>query len=163
MEAYLNNPAFWVGLAFFIFIALVIKPLAKIIPAALDKRAREIAEELERAQALREEAQLVLAQYQKKQRESLQEAEEIIQKANQEARRITKEAEADLEESMQKRMKLAMDKIAQAERQALQEVQNHLIDITVAAARHLIQEGSTTASQEAMVRQATQDLQKKLL
>ncbi|MBM3617337.1 MAG: F0F1 ATP synthase subunit B, partial [Alphaproteobacteria bacterium] len=121
-----------------------------------------INEEIERATALREEAQAILAKYQKKQRESLKEAEEIVQKANLEARRITKEAEQNVEAALKKRMKLAVEKIEQAERQALQEVQARVIDVTVAATRQIIESKLTATTRDELVRAAADDLQGKL-
>lgn len=162
MADLLHNPVFWVSLATFGVTAALIKVLTPIVIKALDKRTAEISEELERAMALREEAQVVLAQYQKKQRESLKEAEEIVQKANLEARRITREAEQDVEDQLKKRMKLAVGKIEQAERQALQEVQSRVIDITVAASREIVESKLTGKAREELVSAAAQDVQKKL-
>lgn len=158
----LENPVFWVSLSTAFVTIMLVRALTPIVSKSLDKRAAEINEELERAVALREEAQIILAQYQKKQRESLKEAEEIVQKANLEARRITREVEQDVEEQLKKRMKLAMDKIEQAERQALQEVQNRIIDITVAASRSLVNSKLTDKAREELVASATNDVQKKM-
>lgn len=158
----LENPVFWVSLSTLFVTGALIKVLTPVVTKAMDKRAAEISEELERAVALREEAQVILAQYQKKQRESLKEAEEIVQKANLEARRITREAEQDMEEQLKKRMKLAMDKIEQAERQALQEVQNRIIDVTVAASRSLVDSKLTDKAREELIANATNDVQKKM-
>jgi F-type H+-transporting ATPase subunit b len=158
----LENPVFWVSLSTLFVTGALIKILTPVVTKAMDKRAAEISEELERAVALREEAQVILAQYQKKQRESLKEAEEIVQKANLEARRITREAEQDMEEQLKKRMKLAMDKIEQAERQALQEVQNRIIDVTVAASRSLVDSKLTDKAREELIANATNDVQKKM-
>lgn len=158
----LENPVFWVSLSTLFVTGALIKILTPVVTKAMDKRAAEISEELERAVALREEAQVILAQYQKKQRESLKEAEEIVQKANLEARRITREAEQDMEEQLKKRMKLAMDKIEQAERQALQEVQNRIIDVTVAASRSLVDSKLTDKAREELIASATNDVQKKM-
>lgn len=156
------NPSLWVTLAFVFVVFMLIKKLVPVVTVSLDKRAKEIGEELERAQALREEAQVVLSQYQKKQRESLKEADEIIQKANLEARRITKEAEANVEDALKKRMKLAVDKIEQAERQALNEVQSHLVDLTLAATREIIAEKLDAKTRDDMVAGAAQDIEQKL-
>lgn len=160
--ALLENPVLWVSLATLFVVVMLIKLLTPVITKALDKRSADINEELERAMALREEAQVILAQYQKKQRESLKEAEEIVQKANLEARRITREAEQDVGEQLKKRMKLAVDKIEQAERHALQEVQGRVIDITVAAARSIVDSKLTASAREELVSNAAQDVQKKL-
>lgn len=161
-DLHLANTALWVSVATVIFLALVLRPLIRFVTQMLDKRTEQISEELERAMALREEAQVILAQYQKKQRESMKEAEEIIQKANLEARRITKEAEVNAEEALKKRMKLAMDKIEQAERHALQEVQGHVIDITIAATRKILAEKLDTNARNELLNQATQDIREKL-
>lgn len=160
--ALLENPVFWVSLSTLFVFVMLVKLLTPIITKALDKRSADINEELERAMALREEAQVILAQYQKKQRESLKEAEEIVQKANLEARRITREAEQDVEDQLKKRMKLAVDKIEQAERHALQEVQGRVIDITVAATRSIVDNKLTAAAREELISNAAQDVQKKL-
>jgi F-type H+-transporting ATPase subunit b len=158
----LHNPVFWVSFATLVVTLALIKVLIPIVTSALDKRSAEISEELERAMTLREEAQVILAQYQKKQRESLKEAEDIVQKANLEARRITREAEQDVEEQLKKRMKMAMDKVAQAERHALQEVQNRVIEITIAATRNIVNGKLDKTAHAELISTAAEDVQKKL-
>lgn len=162
MFPFLGNSGFWVTVATLFVIWLLVKFLAPVVIRGLDKRAADISEELDRALALREEAQEILAQYQKKQRESMKEAEEIVQKANLEARRITRDAEQEVEEQLKKRTKLALDKIEQAERQALQDVQNRVIDITVTATRTVVDSKLTAAAREELVSGAAKDVQKKL-
>ncbi|MEL7029813.1 MAG: hypothetical protein AAGL49_11535, partial [Pseudomonadota bacterium] len=49
------------------------------IANALDKRSKAIADELDEARRLREEAQELLAHYQRKQREAETEAQEIVE------------------------------------------------------------------------------------
>ena len=75
----LLNPAFWVGLCFGLFLLLLIyKKVPATIIAALDKRADLILSELDEARRLREEAQALLADYERKQRGAEKEAESII-------------------------------------------------------------------------------------
>ncbi len=157
-----EDPGFWVTVAFIFIVGLLWKYLVPMITRAMDNRALQIKEELDHAMMLREEAQVLLAQYQKRQRESLQEAENIIQQANMEARRITKEAEEEVESALKKRMQLANDKIAQAERKALQEVQNHIIDITVAATRQIISDKLDTKARNDLLKVAAQDIEQKM-
>lgn len=158
----LQSAGFWVTVSFVIVVGMLWKFLVPLITRSLDQRTSQIKDELDHAMALREEAQVLLAKYQKKQRESLQSAEEIIQKANLEARRITKEAEAEVEVALKKRMKLAMDKIEQAERKALQDVQDHIIDITVAATRQIVEKNLTPDTRDTLIKLASQDIEKKL-
>lgn len=162
LSHFFENPVTWISLSFVLVVALIVKKVVPLAVNGLDNRSRNISEEIERATALREEAQAILAKYQKKQRESLKEAEEIVQKANLEARRITKEAEQAVEAALKKRMKLAVEKIEQAERTALQEVQERVIDITVAAAREIVADKLTPAAREALVEAAQKHLQQKL-
>ena len=85
MSEIIQEPEFWTGLAFIIFVVLMFKPLKKALLAGLDSRIEQIRSEVEEAQRLREEAQTLLASYQRKQREAAQEAEEIVKQAKEDA------------------------------------------------------------------------------
>lgn len=133
-----SDPTFWVALAFVCFIALVFKPISKFATSALDSRAEKIKEELDEAEKLRNEAQDLLAQYQRKQRDASKEAEEIIQHAKDEAERLDREGRARLEAALERREKLAMDRIQLAEQQAVERVRNQAIAIAIAAAESVL-------------------------
>ena len=117
----LHDPAFWVAIGFVLFAVLVGPKLFKAITGALDERSAKIAAELERAVKLREEAQNLLAQFQRKHRDAMKEADEIITHAKEEAERLAKQAQIDLEATVKRREQLAVQNIAQAEAQAMQE------------------------------------------
>ena len=90
---------FWVAVAFFIFVAFLGYIGAhRMILASLDGRRDRIKAELDEARRLREEAQKLLADYQRKQREVEGEAEIIISNAQAEAERVAAEAHARMEE-----------------------------------------------------------------
>jgi F-type H+-transporting ATPase subunit b len=158
----LHEPEFWVAVSFFIFVALAWKPLAKMVTAALDDRASKIRIDLERAAKLREEAQNLLAEYQKKQRDALKEAEAIIAAAKAEAERLSAQAATDLEITLKRREQLALQRIAQAEQQAVAEVRAAAVDIAIAAAGKLLAEKLDPARQDALVDGAIKELQGKL-
>ena len=71
MAHLLENPETWILVSFVIFIGLVSKKAYAAITSALDSRASRINEELEQATRLREEAQALLAQYERQQRGSV--------------------------------------------------------------------------------------------
>ena len=81
MEPELENPETWVLVAFLIFIALVTKKAYLVITVALDARATRIREGLDDAARLREEAQSLLAQYQRQQRGAGSEIEAMLERA----------------------------------------------------------------------------------
>lgn len=156
------EPEFWLAIAFVIFIALMAKPLGSKIGAALDSRANAIAREIAEAEKLRDEAQALLASYQRKSREALKEAEQILANAEAEARRIREDAAAQLEASLKRREQLALDKIAQAEARAVEDVRNAAVDVALAATRELIEKNLDTDKSQALVEDAIKDLPKRL-
>lgn len=158
------DPTFWVAIAFIIFVALAIKPLGvhRQMFAALDKRGQRIGKEIEEAEALREEAQKLLADYKRKQRDAVKEAEEIVAHAKAEAGRLREQAQKDLEASLQRREQAAMEKIAQAEAQALQEIRNQAVDVALAATARLISDNLDQAKSASLVDEAIGDLSGKL-
>jgi len=158
----LENTNFWVALAFLIFAFVIYKTGWRAIIGGLDARADRIRQELEQAQKLREDAQAALAQYQRKQRDALKEAENIIAAAREEADRIRRQAAADLEGALKRREQQAMDKIAQAETQALQQVRDLAVDIAIAATERLLVENMDQARNDRLVNQAIADLPSKL-
>lgn len=130
---------FWVltGLIIFIGIAIYMKVPGMLV-AGLDKRREDIANELEEARRLREEAQQLLASYQRKQREAMKEAEDIVTQAKAEAERLAAETRSAMTALVARRTKMADDKIAQAEAQAMADIRAVASDVAIAAAREII-------------------------
>ena len=107
---------FWVAVAFVVFLGVlaylgVHETLVKLV----DQRRDRIKAELDEARRLKEEAQALLAQYQRRQREAEQEAAAIIAGASAEAERMLAEAKTKMEEFVARRSSMAETKIAQAE------------------------------------------------
>ncbi len=135
------DATFWVGVAFFAFVGLLLYlKVPAMVTAILDKRTQDISDELDRARALREEAQALLASYQRKQRDAEKEAETIVEQANAEAERLTAETTANLEEELQRRSAIALEKISQAEAQAVADVRDFAVDVATSAARRVVTE-----------------------
>ena len=132
------DPEFWVLLAVLVFAAIVWKPVRRFIVGTLDQRAMRIQGELEEARKLREEAEQLLADYQKKQREAAAEAQAIVAHAREEAERIAAQAARDLQQSLERRQRLAEERIAQAESKALDEIRAAAVDVAIDAARRVI-------------------------
>ena len=130
---------FWVAVSFVGFIALLVYyNVPGLISKALDERADAIRQELDEARRLREEAQQLLADYQRKSREAEDEANAIIAQAKREAEALAAETRNSLKEGLERRTKLAEEKIARAEAQALNEVRAAAVDSAIAAAERII-------------------------
>ncbi|MCT4656077.1 MAG: ATP F0F1 synthase subunit B [Cohaesibacter sp.] len=135
----MGDATLWAFVALIVFFGIIIKAgVPGMIAAALDKRANAIEDELDQARRLREEAQALLAEYQRKQREAESEAEEIVTLAKREAEAMEKEAAAKIKDYVARRTKQAEEKIAQAQGQAVAEVKGAATDVAVAAAESIL-------------------------
>jgi len=157
-----SDPTFWVGVAFVLTVGFIAKPIWRGMSGSLDERADKIRTQIEEARKLREDAQALLAEYQRKQRDALSEAEAIVAQAKEEAARMKEQAEQDLEHSIERRKAQALDRIAQSEAQALASVRNTAVDVAVAAAEKLIAEKMDDGQQALLVDQSINDLGSRL-
>ncbi len=162
MGALLYDPTFWVAIAFVVFVGLIVWKARTAILDGIDARAERIKAELDEAQRLREEAQKTLAEYKRKQRDAAKEAEDLLASAKHEAELLSKQAAEDLKATLARREKAALEKIAQAEAHAVQDVRAQAVDIAMAATAKLLSENVDPTRDQAMVDQAIKDLGQKL-
>lgn len=146
-----SDPAFWTAIAFVIFVLAVGKKMWSAASTGLDARSARIRGQLDEAQRLREEAQHLLAEYQRKQRDAINEAEGILGHAREEADRVGVQATENLEAAVARREQQALDRIAQAETQAIDEVRGVAVDLAVAAAGRLIADNLDEARAGALI------------
>jgi len=159
----LADSHFWVAVAFVIFIGVLIRfGVHRLIIDALDSRAARIKTELDEARRVREEAQALLAEYQRKRGEADREAEAIVSAARSEAERLAAEAKTKVEEFVARRTQMAETKIAQAEAQALADVRSAAADAAVAAAEKILSETAKGKVGEDLIAQGIRDLKAKL-
>lgn len=137
---------FWVLVPVLLFLALVAwKGGFKTAGSALDKRSEAIRDELDEARRLREEAQTLLASYQRQQAEAETLAEEIVDRARRDAEAMASKARADLTDRLQRRAAQAEAKIASAESQAMAEVKSRAADLAVNTAEKIIRADMSAA------------------
>lgn len=157
-----SDPKFWVSLAFVLLVVLAGKTVAKLIAGVLDGRGAKIKSELDAAEALRKEAEAVLASYKQKQAEFTKEAEEILAKARSDAAASSAAAEAELKTALDNRMKNAMEKIAQEEAAAIAEVRSYIVELALAAAHSVVVQQAEGASSSEVVRLTLADIERKI-
>lgn len=159
----LEDATFWALIALLIFLAVMVYlKVPGMVTSALDKRADAIQKELDEARRLREEAQALLADYQRKGREAEGEAEEIIEQAKREAEALTAESGRRLEEYVANRIRQAEEKIARAEAQALQEVRALSADVAIAAAEKILAAKVKGATADALITRSIGEVKSKL-
>ena len=159
----LGNTDFVVAIAFFLFIGVLIYfKVPGMIAGLLDKRAEGIQSELDEARALREEAQSIMAGYERKQKEVAEQAEKIVANAKAEAQAAADQAKEDIKTSIARRLQAAEDQIQSAQASAVKEVRDTAASVAVAAASDVIAKGITAKDAGSLIDAAIADVGEKL-
>ena len=142
----LGNTDFVVLLGLIVFIAILIYfKVPSLIMGMLDARAEGIKSEIEEARKLREDAQKLLAEYERQQKEVQEQADRIVADAKAEATAAGEQARLDLAKSVGRRMAAAEEQIASAQSAAVKEVRDQAVLIAIAASRDIIGKQMTAA------------------
>jgi len=156
------SPEAWVAIGFVCFVGLLLyMGLHSKLTDALDARQTRIKAELDEATRLREEAQTLLAEFERKGRAAEQEAEAIIASAKTEAERLAAEAKLRMEDFVARRTKMAETKIAQAEAQAVADVRSAAADAAVAAAEKILSTAAKGEVAERLLARGIEDVKQK--
>lgn len=159
----LNNTDFVVLLGFLIFLGvLVYFGVPKTLMGLLDKRAEGIKSDLAEARELREEAQSLLASYERQQKEVQTQADRIVAAAREDAKANAEKAKADMAKSIERRIQAAKDQIVSAEEQAVRDVRNRAVTVAIAAARDVLSKKMDASRHNALVDDAISTVDAKL-
>jgi F-type H+-transporting ATPase subunit b len=145
-----------------ILLVLIWKPLRKNVLGALDARAEKIRTDLDEAQRLHEEAKALLAKYQRQLHEGEKLAADILAQAETQRRRFEEKMRADYDVAVKRRTDLAMERIAQEEARAVQEVRGRAADLAIRATRRLLVEKVGAGEAPRLVQGAIEEVKRKL-
>ena len=151
----------FVGLILFLALVVYLK-VPGMMAKSLDDRADQIRNELAEAKRLREEAQHLLAEYQRKRKEAEAEAAHIVASAEREAEMLTAEAKKKTEEFVTNRTAVSEQKIKQAEADAIKAVRSAAVDLAIAAAESVIAGKADTKVQTELFSNAVGQMKNRL-
>ena len=151
----------FVGLLLFLALIAYLK-VPGMMAKGLDARAEKIQNELAEAKRLREEAQHLLAEYQRKRKDAEAEAASIVAAAEREASLLTAEAKQKTEEYVTRRTALSEQKIKQAEADAINAVRAAAVDLAVAAAEKVIAAKADATTGKALFDNAISEVKTRL-
>lgn len=153
------TPPMWIALAMIaVFAVLVWQKVPRAIGKALDGKIDAIREQLAEAEALREEAEALKAEYAAKAAAAEAEAAAMVDRARHEADALIEKARKDADALVERRSLMAEQKIAAEERAAVQQLRAAAADAAVRAAARLIAERSDPATDAALVDSAIAEL-----
>lgn len=158
-----SNTNFIVLLGFLVFVGVLLyAKIPAMLGEKLDARADGISTELKEARALREEAQTILASYERKQREVQEQADAIVAQAKLDADAAAVKAKEDIKASITRRLASAQDQIASAQAAAVRDVRNTAVTVAIAAAQDVIAKQMTAADANKLIDDAIGEAGEKL-
>lgn len=162
MLEFLNNDYIWLIFSFLIFMYILVKFGKAAIANKLDGKIDAIRKDIKEAESLRVEAQELLAQYQRKQRDAESEAESIIAKAEQHALEIRKNAEKILSENLHRREIQMKERMAQMEEAAIQQIREHASNLAIQATAQIIADKMDKKGQDKLIDHSVEAVSKNL-
>ena len=133
------DATFWVAISFFIFLGILIylKVPQKINSSLIDQ-INKIKKELDEAEKLKVESKNLLSDYENKIHKSVKETKKIIYQAKNDCEKIILEKTKKFHQIMENRKKNTEQKIIQMKENALKDIKNISIKISMEAVEHLI-------------------------
>jgi F-type H+-transporting ATPase subunit b len=130
----------WVytGITIFFLLAFFVGKIHRKVTDALDAQIAETRRTLDEAKALRAEAEAALSEAKAQRDASAKDAKAMLANAEHESEAILAKAEADSKAMVERRKRMAEDKIAAAEREAVEDVRNRAVNAATVASRRLI-------------------------
>ncbi|MEC8664171.1 MAG: hypothetical protein VXY16_01715 [Pseudomonadota bacterium] len=162
MMEFLSDTGSWVLISFLIFAFLAYTKGKAAFLNMLDSRIEAIKNEIETAESLRVEAQELLAQYQRKQRDAAKEAEEIVKTAKEHAEEIKKQADTDLKALTKKREEQLKERLSRMEEKAMREIQAYAAELAVNATKEIIAKQMDKKTNENLVKESIKNISKQV-
>ncbi len=150
-EIFYKSAEFWVGFAFILVVVLLFKPLGKALKAMLLKRRNEIIDQINQAEQLRDDAQKLLAQYERKFLHAKDEADEILIRSEKEIEFLKNAELQKLEQDLASRRQEVENGINAAVEKVKNEINQKIAALTVKKVKDHIHTGLSTTDHEKLI------------
>jgi len=121
------NEKFWLAIAFFSFVALVIKYFGPKISEILDNKSKSIAQDIILAKEARKKAEELLAVAQKIHQETIANAEKLITQADIESKNLLHNAQELIDQEIARMTALASQRIKIEEEASIREIKTKIL------------------------------------
>jgi len=133
------DATFWVAISFIIFVGLILYfKIPEKIKSFLDQNINNIKKQINDAEKLREEAELILSEHEKKISNSKSEIKAMIDNANDVAEKNILKANREFHALMDSRKKNAEERIKQMKDQAFKDIKNASVKIAIESVGQLL-------------------------
>ena len=127
----LDDATLWVAVSFIIFIILVFRPLKNMMLTSLDKKILELKSQLEESKKLKEDAEKLFAEQNKRYEETLLKIKKLNEDAVYESKIIKKKIEEDIKNTLKRKDKGFKQLSAQMELKLREDLKNEIIKKTL--------------------------------
>lgn len=150
-EAYYEHPTFWVAVSFVLVIVVLAKPVGKLLKAMLEKRIEGILNRITEAANLKDDAQKLLVEYERKFVNAEIEAGNILKKSQKEIELLKKESLEKLKNDMAAKEKEAEGRLLAAQSEAQNEIAALTSELTIKAVKAAITEKLNDKAQDELI------------
>lgn len=158
--AFYENPEFWVGAAFVLVVICLFKPISKLLNVMLNKRIDMIANRITEARQLNEDAQKMLAEYEKKFLNAEKEAKAILRKSEKEIEFLKDERLKKMEAELLVKQKEAEQRINTAQESAMKEITEKTSDLTINAIKEVLMQKLDKSMQSKLIDESIEAIAK---
>jgi F-type H+-transporting ATPase subunit b len=141
MPGFLAEPETYVAVAFILFFVLLWRKLWMPLRGMLDARAESVRAELDEAERLLREAEAMLSDAQARRQAAIEESRRMVEGAKAEAQRIAQAAAEEAQHAARRREQMALDRIAAAEKAAVDDVRILAAEVATASVRDVVARG----------------------
>lgn len=138
MDILENSTSAWIALSFVFFVCAAYVFGRSTVIGALDNKIERIKNDIANAEKLYEDAKLLIADYQDKQKHAHEEAQKIIENARLHARELEEKAEKEFQQTLDHREEMLKEQIMRMEEKTRNDLMQYAADLAVSAAGHII-------------------------
>ena len=155
---FLSPLVFWSVVSFGALLFLLYRYAFPVIFRALEEREKTIKDSLDHAERLKNEAQLLLAQYEARLKSVHDEGRMILEEARRQAQLQIEENERRMELETQRMLSEARSEIGREQQEVLREVRRAAVDLTLLAAEKVLSRSLTDADHRRLINEAVQEI-----
>lgn len=154
------NEKFWLAIAFFSLLMVLIKYAWPHIARTLDSQSKQIAEEILAAKEMKEKAAALLIKAEKYHDDALHYAQKLVKDAEDESKKFAAESKQILEAELAKKTAAAIERIKLEESHAMREVKTRIIASALETVRNDLAKNMSAAQHDELLKRATSDFEK---
>lgn len=159
-EPFYLSAEFWVAMSFVLTVVLLFRPVGKMVIKAMRQRKKAISKRIADAVALKEEAQKMLAEYERKFRGANKEAKNILLRSEKEIEIMKKEALAKLDADMAIKEADVKMRLKTAEEEASKEIASKTTEITMAVVKTILDNSLDNKALDQLIDLSIEELEK---